>query len=131
MADEPAIRVRGWPELAAGTHQLASNIEAETQQQFRAAADVTASRVRGGVPVVSGAMRADVGVEPGPPVGVGYLGGVPYVGWIDFGGGHGRPYLAGGRYLFPAVRQAEPLVVAAAEHATQTEVKDMRWPTPR
>jgi len=36
MADEPAIRVRGWPELADGTAQLAKNIDAETQQQFSA-----------------------------------------------------------------------------------------------
>ena len=129
MADEP-IRVRGWDELAAGTDQLAKNTDAETQQQFRAAAEVTAGRVRGGVPAVSGAMRSSVGVEPGPPVGVGYRGGVPYAGWVDFGGGHGRPYLAGGRYLFPTVQQAEPLVVAAAQHAATTEVKEMRWPTP-
>jgi hypothetical protein len=129
MADD-AIKVRGWDELADGTKQLASNIDAETQTQFRAAADVTASRVRGGVPVVSGAMAASVGVEPGPPVGVGYTGGVAYAGWVDFGGGHGRPYLAGGRYLFPAIQDAEPLVVAAAELATKNEVQEMRWPTP-
>jgi len=129
MADE-AIRIRGWDELAAGTAHLAKNIDAETQQQFREAADITASRVRGGVPAVSGAMRSSVGVEPGPPVGVGYTGGVPYAGWVDFGGGHGRPYLAGGRYLFPTVRSAEPLVIAAAQHAADTEVKEMRWPTP-
>ena len=130
MADEPAIKVRGWPELAAGTKQLSRNIEAETQQRYKAVADITASRVRGGVPAVSGAMRGSVGVEPGPPVGVGYLGGVPYAGWVDFGGGHGRPYLAGGRYLFPTVKQAEPLVVAAAQLAANHEVQEMRWPTP-
>lgn len=130
MADEPAIKIRGWPELADGTAHLARNIDAEVQHQFRAAADVTASRVRGGVPHISGRMAGSVGVVPGPPVGVGYLGGVPYAGWVDFGGGHGRPYLSGGRYLFPMIRQAEPLVVAAAEHATETEVKDMRWPKP-
>ncbi len=129
MADE-AIIIRGWPELAAGTEQLTKNIDEQTQQQFRAAADVTASRVRGGVPHISGGMAASVGVEQGPPVGVGYRGGVPYSGWVDFGGGHGRPYLAGGRYLFPAIQEAEPLVVAAAQTATQTEIQEMRWPTP-
>lgn len=130
MPEDP-IKVRGWRELAAGTERLAANIDAETQQRFRAVADATAGQVRSVVPHgATGGMAGSVGVQPGPPVGVGYLGGVPYAGWVDFGGGHGRPYIAGGRYLFPVIQQAEPLVVAAAQQATETEIKDMRWPKP-
>lgn len=130
MPDD-AIKVRGFPELAAGTEQLAKNVDAATQQRYRAAADTVAGRVRSAVPHRSGAMAGSVGVQPGPPVGVGYLGGVPYAGWVDFGGGHGRAYIGSGRYLYPAVQDSEPVVLAAAEQAAQAEVKGMRWPTPK
>ena len=36
MADEPAIKVRGWPELADGTAHLARNIDAETHSRLSA-----------------------------------------------------------------------------------------------
>lgn len=128
---EDAVKVRGWPELAAGTEQLAGNIDRETQARFRGAAATIAGRVRSVVPRLSGAMAGSVGVQPDAPVGVGYLGGVPYAGWVDFGGGHGRPYVGSGRYLYPTVHDSEQLVEDAARQAATTETKGMRWPTPR
>jgi len=129
MAGE-AVVVKGWPELAAGTTQLAKNIDAEAQRRFQGVAGQVASAARGATPVVSGALASTAAVSPGPPVSVSWGGGLPYAGWIEFGGGHGRPYVAAGRYFYPAVTAAAPLVTQAASDAATTEVKGMQWPTP-
>jgi hypothetical protein len=56
--------------------------------------------------------------------------GVPYAGWIEFGGGHGRPYIATGRYLTPTARDAAPALQRAGEAAARQQIGRMRWPTP-
>jgi phage gpG-like protein len=33
--------------------------------------------------------------------------GVPYAGWIEYGGSRGRPYVAGGRYVGRATEHAD------------------------
>lgn len=127
---EDGITVKGWHELAAGTAQLAKNTEATANQNMHAVASQVAGQARGAMPVVSGAMAGSVADSPGPPVSVAFGGGVPYAGWVEFGGTRNRPYIGSGRYFWPQVAAAEPLVVAAAEQAADTETKGMTWPTP-
>lgn len=129
---EDAVQVKGWAELAAGTEKLAGNIDTTTRDNLAAVAATVAGRVSGSVPVQSGQLAGSVTVEVGPPVSVGIGAGAAseYAGWIEFGGTRGRPYVATGRYLYPAADAAEPDVIAAAEQAATTETKGMQWPTP-
>jgi phage gpG-like protein len=127
---EEAIEVKGWPQLAQGSAQLASSIEHSADENLAGTAAAVAGQVAGSVPVVSGTLAGSVTASPGPPASVGIGDGVPYAGWIEFGGTRGRPYVGTGRYLFPGVQASEPMVVAAVQAATETEIKGMTWPTP-
>lgn len=127
---EDAILVKGWPQLAAGTAQLTKNIEADTQHRYAGIAGQVASQASGAMPRVSGRLAGSVTTRPGPPAAAVMGGGVPYAGWIEFGGGHGRPYIGSGRYFWPAVEAARPIVAQAAQTAATTQAKGMSWPTP-
>jgi len=129
MADD-AVQVKGWPQLAAGTAQLATSIEQTANENLAGVASAIAGQVAGSVPVVSGALAGSVTASPGPPVSVGIGDGIPYAGWVEFGGTRNRPYVGTGRYLFPGVAGAEPVVVAAVQTAAETEIKGMAWQTP-
>jgi hypothetical protein len=131
VADGVTAELVGVDELARGADQLADRIGesadaalervgAQIAQAARARMPHGTGRLAGGV----AASRAVGGVQ------VGHVGGVPYAGFIEFGG-HGRAYVPGGRYLFPVAQQAEPLIQAAGELAARQEIARMRWPTPR
>jgi phage gpG-like protein len=140
MAEETRVEVHGYRELVRGSEQLFERIEEQAPERFEEVADKAASATRSRVPRHSGALAASVtsaGAREGALVGMGGSG-VPYAGWIEFGGarrGRGggiaeRPYLARGRYLYPAAINAEPMLVAAGDDAARKEIKEMRWPRP-
>jgi phage gpG-like protein len=79
---------------------------------------------------VSGELAGSVTASPGPPVSVEIGAGVPYAGWVTFGGTRNRPYVGSGRNLFPQAEASEPMVVAAVQTATESEIKGMTWQTP-
>lgn len=131
MADGTEIKVKGYDELARGSRTLADHIQAAAPDRFGLVAEQVAAAVSGSVPHVSGTLAGSVVVgqaEGGATVGIGE--GVPYAGWIEFGGTRGRPYVAQGRYLFPTAQQAEAELVQAAEALADDEIGGMRWPTP-
>jgi phage gpG-like protein len=129
MAEDP-VQVKGWPQLAEGTARLAAEIEHTATENLAGVAAAVAGQVSGSVPVVSGALAGSVAASPGPPVSVSIGAGLPYAGWVEFGGTRGRPYVGQGRYLFPHVEAAEPLVTEAAQAAAESEIKGMTWQTP-
>lgn len=92
--------------------KLGSSVERALQNVSRDIADDVLQTVRRRVPYVSGRARSSYqtadtanGVEivfGGPSA--------PYVPWLEFGGKAGRsgatrPYVPGGRYLYPVIRQ--------------------------
>jgi hypothetical protein len=88
-----------------------------------AAATTTAT-----IPHDTGAMAASVAVKPeslGASISEGT--GVVYAGWVDFGGGHGRPYLPQGRYLFPAVEGLDAQAVDLFDQAYQAAIDSFGW----
>ena len=110
---------------------LASGIERGAQSEFKRTADQTASLVSGRVPHRSGRLASSVRGQATPKGASVVMGaGVPYAGWIEYGGGHGRPYVASGRYLEPTARAATPAFQHAAETAARNQIRGMRWPTP-
>jgi phage gpG-like protein len=140
MADEARVEVRGYRELERGSEQLFERIEEKTPERFEEVADKVASAARSRVPRHSGALAASVDADRhGERAFVGMGGpGIPYAGWIEFGGprrGRGggiatRPYLGGGRYLYPVALNAEPVLVAMADKTAKDEIRRQRWPTP-
>ena len=87
-----------------------------------------AATTRAAIPHISGAMAGSVYVKPeawGAVLSEGD--GVVYAGWVDFGGGHGRPYLPSGRYLFPSVADVEAQTEQAFDQAYQAAVDRYRW----
>ena len=130
MPADTRVEVRGYPELAAGSAVLFRKMDASADAAYGRVADGVAGVVRARVPHRTGQLAGSVEAIHGDPPGVGIGAGVPYAGWIEFGGTRGRPYIDAGRYLYPTAQAAEPLLVAAGELTAERDVKGMRWPMP-
>ena len=135
MARKPfvTVDVRGLPQLLAGSEELFDRIGETAGQRLGRVADQAAGDTRMNVPHRSGRLAASVSSrlaksERKSSVRIG--GRVPYAGWIEFGGTRGRPYIPGGRYLYPTALGAEPRAVVACNQAATDEIRSMRWPTP-
>lgn len=129
MAKDGEVRVEGYAELERGSKKLFEQIAQEAPGAFEDIAQLAAQSTSAMVPQVTGALAGSVtaGLESDrATVGIGE--GVPYAGWIEFGGSHGRPYVDGGRYLFPTALGLEAEVKAAGEQLADDEIGAMRWP---
>ena len=94
-----------------------------------------ASRIANKVPVLTGRLRDSVAVTDAAEgenvgIGVGLGEGVPYAGWIEFGGSRGRALVAQGRYVYPTAMEAEPQFEATAERAAGDLVHRFPWSSP-
>jgi phage gpG-like protein len=128
---EAKITVVGFDELASGSKRLFGKIGDRAVKDFERIAGQQAGTVRGRVPRETGRLAGSVtSFREGERAIVGMGDGVPYAGWIEFGGTRGRPYLPQGRYLFPVVSGAEPQVVAAGTRAADREIGGFQWKTP-
>ena len=126
-----SVEIKGTRELKRGAGRLAGNIDTAAQAAFKQTADQAGTLVRSRVPHLTGRLAASVETDAqdhGALVGMGA--GLPYAGWIEFGGGHGRPYIASGRYLYPTALHAGPTLQRAGEQAARSEIRRMAWPVP-
>ena len=97
-------------------------------------ADQTAAMVAARVPRLTGRLAASVSstgglFSTGASVGMGGPG-VPYAGWIEFGGSRGRPFVQEGRYLYPTADDNAGLAQRASEKAARDKIRMQRWPRP-
>lgn len=125
-------KVRGLRELERGARALFEDIEDDAEHKLLSVASQTATIVRAKVPHVSGRLAASVDASPtgdGADLAIG--GGVPYAGWIEFGGTRGRPYVSAGRYLFPTAKAAADDAGKAGENAARDQIRTHRWPKPK
>jgi len=90
-----------------------------------------ADQVRGRVPHLTGLLASTLeSSADDEAVSVGYDGGAPYDGWIEFGGSRGRAYSPEGRYLYPAATDAaDDFEKVAADTASDT-VGRFAWSQP-
>lgn len=105
------IRVDGLADLRRALNRM-ENLEAasDLRHGLKRAADEVAQEAKGHVPVRSGAARDSLRATSGGNRAyvVGGRAKVPYYGWLDFGGRIGRdkavrrPFVQGGRYMYPA-----------------------------
>jgi hypothetical protein len=133
---EVHVVIRGLPELAAAFGQVRSNLPREMSQDFLAVSQKVASSASGKVPRRTG--RAAGSIQPQATKGGASIvagAGVPYYPWLDFGGAVGRngsvvrPYVASGRYLFPAMDEHDHELVKAADDAVERTVKAASFET--
>jgi len=132
MGLEVHAELQGLDELASGVDALIETMHGEAEREFKATADNLAGIVAGRVPIVSGALAGSVRSEEraaGAAVTMGGMG-VPYAGWIEFGGSRGRPYYPEGRYLMPTIDEAHPDIVEAGTRAAETAIERTTWPSP-
>jgi Bacteriophage HK97-gp10, putative tail-component len=127
---EIEVRIRGVDELAAGTRQLAGNIDEAARGEFLNVADQVAGQVSGSVPRRSGRLAGSVhATAAGEGASVSMGEGVRYAEFVEYGG-RGHPHSATGNYLYPTAMAAEPLLVAAGVKVAVQEIGAMQWPTP-
>lgn len=133
MADRVHVEIRGLRELRTGMDRLTDNIDEAADASFQVAAQQVATLVRTRVPHLTGRLASSVTAEEattGAGAQVSEGAGVPYAGWIEFGGTRGRPYVAEGRFLYPASRDATPFFVRAGDAAARQAIARTSWPTP-
>jgi hypothetical protein len=124
MAGTPAAQVQvvGMKALRRDIKRLATDQSSQLYQGIKEAgkqaAEPVAARARSTLPHDSGTLSGNVrtsGTRTGGAVRMGQKS-VPYAGWVEFGGrrpdGSARPFVASGRYLFPA---AAGLAATSAE----------------
>jgi hypothetical protein len=56
--------------------------------------------------------------------------GVPYAGWIEFGGTRGREYIDQGRYLYPSLLDAQDEFAQVASDTAADSIGRFSWSTP-
>jgi hypothetical protein len=130
---DPALsaEVRGVPELKRGTRTLFAHIDDGAQHAFLSTAAQVAALIRARQPVLTGELAASAGTEPtahGASVTLGD--GIPYAGWIEFGGTRGRPYVPEGRTVYPTAEAAKPMFERAGDKVARAQIGAMLWPKP-
>lgn len=129
------VKVKGLGQLEGGMAELADHITTSADQAFldiaAAAAMATAARLPHRTGRLASTVRARF-VEGKSRARVAMGQRLAYGGWVEFGGGRykGRPYIAGGRYLYPLARKAADNLQPAGERAAEREIARMHWPRP-
>lgn len=133
MADDSvSVEVRGVDELAAGSRRLFEKIGDGAEKTFLSTADQVATMIARKQPVLTGRLAASAtadGIDKGASVGIGGPG-VPYAGWIEFGGTRGRPYVPEGRTVYPTAEESKSMFQRAGEKTAADQIGMMLWPKP-
>jgi hypothetical protein len=89
-----------------------------------------AADVRGQVPYRTGALAGSVDLSidsTGLALEMGA--GLPYAGWIEYGGSRGRPYVPQGRYLYPTALAAQDEWNTIAADTASDTAERFPWST--
>jgi phage gpG-like protein len=122
------VEIVGLDRAAADMVRWAEALGPAVDKATAAVAARAAAAVRGSTPTVTGRLAGSVDVLADTDgVAVGFGAGVPYAGWIEYGGTRGRPYVADGRYLWPTVQTFEDEYMTAAEQAAEDTVSRFSW----
>jgi hypothetical protein len=129
------VTVVGFDELAEGSTQLYADLVKRAEVDLAQVAGRRGAMVRTAVPHVTGRLADSIAGHADPQIHGATLGiggpGVPYAGWIEFGGTRGRDYIPRGRYLYPIAFAAGSEVKREATISTTNEIKGFRWKKPK
>jgi phage gpG-like protein len=131
VSEAVEAKVLGLDELARGTKDLAGRIDRSAGPAMERGAQLAATIARATVPVLTGTLRGSIATasnEGKAQLGMGE--GLPYAGWIEYGGTRGRPYVDRGRNLYPAAVKATPVALASASSQAEKEIAKYPWKRP-
>jgi hypothetical protein len=145
VAQEAEVKVHGFRELSRGSERLFGRVMGRSYGEFVRVAHTRAAMASARMPHRTGRMASAVRGRPGRRPSRNHLSGsadslaavgasassVPYLGWMEFGGTRGRPYIKGGRYIYPVGLGADQELQVAALKTTTNEIRGYRWPTPK
>ena len=124
------VQVVGAREAFRDLERVVEKIDRSATLEARRQAERLVGLVVPKVPRVSGRMAASLAAVDTPGgAAAGYDGSAPYAGWVEYGGSRGRPYVRGGRYLYPTVDASE--VEHALEQVADDEIARFAWSKPR
>lgn len=127
-----AIRIDGLDAYVRNLRKLNNDVPKALRVAFNEAADIVITAAKPGVPRRSGkavgsikarSTRTSVRVVEGGNR-------APYMPWLDFGGKTGRlkrtkrPFIKGGRYLYPALAEKTDEITAALQDALIQAARD-------
>jgi len=134
MTNDSRVEIVGGPQAMADLRRWADQVGPAVAKAAAPFAERVADTVRNRVPVLTGQLAGSVEAstddEAGPGVTVVMGDGVPYAGWIEFGGSRGRPYVPEGRYLYPSAAAATDEYAQVASDAATDTVGRFPWSTP-
>lgn len=129
MADEAGVEVVGWDQVARAIGKVPDACERAAQAAAEDAAATLAATTRARVPKRSGRLASSVAATPAPTGAQVLFGaGVPYAGWIEYGGTRGRPYVPQGRYFGAGREDAATVYMERAQDNTDREISRLPWP---
>lgn len=107
------IQIRGLKELRRGLREVDKALGPELRKGLNEIADIVGDAARPLVPSRTGKARASIKAKSTETAVQLKVGGAkaPYYGWLDFGGKVGRsksvrrPFIQGGRYIYPTLRR--------------------------
>lgn len=122
------VEVKGIRELSSAFKQIDTELPKELRVAFKEIAATVASTAAGQVPRRSGAAAGSIRPRATPKgAGIAFGGSsAPYMPWLEFGGAVGRnrsvtrPFMKTGRYIFPAIADAQDEIGNAALAAVET-----------
>lgn len=124
----PRAKVVGGDEATRDLRRVTDRIAEAADLEAKRAGERLVSLVVPKVPRVTGALAGSLGVSTGAGVvEAGYDGSLPYTGYIEFGGSHGRPYVAAGRYLYPTAAAEPGRFRADAEQSATRTIRGYAW----
>jgi hypothetical protein len=131
---EEAVQLVGVAEAARDMTRWADQLGPAVVAGAGPFAEALAARVAAKVPVLTGTLAGSVEVTDAaaelPGIGVTIGEGVPYAGWIEFGGSRGRPLIPEGRYLYPTALDSEPEFAQVASTIAEETAERFPWSTP-
>jgi hypothetical protein len=121
MSTIEPIRISGLAEFQKALRNAGDGLQKQLRLVFNDAADIVVPRARPRLPRRTGALQASLRASSGQRDARVTLGKAktPYAGFIEFGGRVGRnksvrrPFIVGGRTIYPAVRSEEAQIAEA------------------
>lgn len=123
------VEVVGWEQLGAAMAHVPDACEDAALDAGADSAAMLAATTRASVPKRSGRLASSVMATKLPDgAAVMFGAGVPYAGWIEYGGSRGRPYVAAGRYLGAGTADAQAQYAKRTQNQTDANLKRLAWP---
>lgn len=135
--DDAKITVVGLPDLRKSLRALDKELPKELAAGLAEAAAIVADAARPKVPARTGRAAASIKVRKSQSAAVLAVGGsqAEYFPWLDFGGAVGRaksvkrPFLQGGRYIYPTLKEKNAQVKAKVDEVLERMARQAGFDT--